>query len=52
MAITHCGRLTADRELNRAAKAAAFVSFSVAHGAFPWWFALVLTYFGMTTLLF
>jgi hypothetical protein len=31
MAITHSVWLTADRELNRAAKAAAFVSFSVAH---------------------
>jgi hypothetical protein len=33
MAITHSGWLTADRELDRAAKAAAFVSFSVAHDA-------------------
>jgi hypothetical protein len=42
MAITHSGWFTADRELNRAAKAAAFVSFSVAHDAPPWWFAPVL----------
>jgi hypothetical protein len=31
MAIAHDDRLTVDGELNRAAKAAAFVSFSVAH---------------------
>jgi hypothetical protein len=35
MAITHSGWLTVDRELNRAAKAAAFVGFSVAHNVPP-----------------
>ena len=35
MAIAHRGWLTADRELNRAAKAAAFVGFSVTHDAPP-----------------
>jgi hypothetical protein len=35
MAVTHSGWFAADSELNRAAKAAAFVSFSVAHDAPP-----------------
>jgi hypothetical protein len=42
MAIAHSGWLTTDRELNCAAKAAAFVSALVAHDVSPWWFALHL----------
>src|SRR5712691_12088936 len=40
MAITHCGRLAADRELNRAAEAGTLVRFSVAHDA-PWLFTVI-----------
>jgi hypothetical protein len=49
MAITHSGWLAADRELNRAAKAAGFVSFSVAHDAPPLVFC-VMTRSGAQTL--
>ena len=52
MAIPHCGWLSADRELNCAAKAAASVNFFVTHDAPPWWLALILTYLGMRSLHF
>ncbi len=53
MAIPHGGRLTADRESNRAAKAAALVNLSVAHGGSPWWCASVsiYSYSGIATVL-
>src|SRR6187549_69144 len=51
MAIAHGGRLTADREANRAAKAASLVHVPVAHGVSPWWCAGVRTYSDIATVL-